>query len=697
MSKNLPIIKFLEIICFLIPFTLLLVNNSNLFPFITGKALTFRILITITILPIAYLLLNFENIVTKKDLLVFGLVCYFLSYILGTIFSVNPFRSFWGNAERMEGLWSMFFYLFYPIFLLVLFRFKPEAKKTIFISFLIVSFFISLLAILQKLQNPLDRPVSTLGNATYIGFFNVLIIFLTIAFLIIEKNSFLKIIYIFLIILNLASLLSSETRGSILAFIGGITALSTYFILILRNKVLKISLLLAVILIYSLGFLFLKTNIALEIPGIRRIAESLQNPNTYMARIIAWEIFLDAFKNKPLFGYGLENMPYAFFQHFKPKLFHYEESIFDRPHNKYIEILASVGLIGFVLWFIFLIFSFVWILRSNESVGFKAGLIGCFFAYLVQNFTLFDIQASYLVFFFSLSLATTKSNLIFKTKLQHQRPILVLLALISISMLIIHFQHWYIVKEIINNLRKPPSEASKGFYNLEKIAGPFRTELGNMIINYFGNLINQKVAVDANDVTTLFIALENAYLKDPLDIRLANGYLNILAKIIFAKKEAGIDYFNDLKLFKENSEKILTQFSNSPNPWIDIISFYITMKEYEKANEILTQLQNKFIYGFNTTRTFGIFSYYVKNYKLASLFFKRYLSYLSNPGINQLTDESMIVPILTSFLEEKDWSSAELTLKFSKKILQKNSELRQNIEKLLINYKAPFKLDLTNN
>jgi hypothetical protein len=219
MTKKL--VNYLTIILFLIPFSLLIVDNNVLFPFITTKAIFFRILVTIGLVFALWLYLLNPNTFPKKNYLFLAICFFFIANIIATIFSVNPFRSFWGNAERMEGVWSLFFYLSYFFLLFTLFQFNHQAKKTIFYSILIVTTLISFIELQQAFIDKQERPSATLGNPTYIGFLNLLTIFLILYFYF-EAKTFKKYFYVPLIALNFLSLIVSQTRGSILGLLVGI-------------------------------------------------------------------------------------------------------------------------------------------------------------------------------------------------------------------------------------------------------------------------------------------------------------------------------------------------------------------------------------------------------------------------------------------------------------------------------------------
>ncbi len=597
------LLNYLTIILFLIPFTLLIVDNKVLFPFITTKAITFRILVTIGLSLAAWLYLLNPNSFPKKNYLFWAIVFFFFANILATIFSVNPYRSFWGNAERMEGLWSLFFYLAYFFLLFTLFQFKPESRKIIFYSILIVTTSISLIEINQAFILKAERPSATLGNPTYIGFLNLLTIFLILYFLFEEfrdkenlsikvflkqltENIFLKAILIILIFLNFISLLASQTRGSILGLLAGIFAFVVFYLIFSKTSYHKKILIFTLILLFLVGFFFfLKTPLALEIPGIKRIAETLQNPSSVFPRIFAWKIFLNAFKERPIFGYGPETMPIAFFKNFDPEIYKYEQAIFDRPHNKFIEVLASTGIVGFITWLL-IFFAFIfYLLKQNINLLQKSSLFAFVIAYLAQNFSLFDMQASYLLFFFGLSLVTPKVEI--KHKDLFIRPYLILVFGLSFLLLIFHFQHFYVVRKIISNITKPdPNAAVDEFVRLSEIAGPFLSEYANVTGNYFMNKL--KEIKDFNTLIDFFSIVEKAYNKDPLDYKLAIGnYLRLLFILIDVKKQAGLDTKEDILKTERVFKTLRDYYPDNYEIYPLYASFLINQGKIEKAKEIL--------------------------------------------------------------------------------------------------------------
>ncbi len=72
---------------------------------------------------------------------------------------------------------------------------------------------------------------------------------------------------------------------------------------------------------------------------------------------------------------------------------------FDRAHNVYLDWLIASGLLGLALYLSLYFASFIYIIRSNLTLGQKSTLIGLLVGYGIHNFFVFDNQTSYVMFF----------------------------------------------------------------------------------------------------------------------------------------------------------------------------------------------------------------------------------------------------------------------------------------------------------
>ena len=589
------ILFLIKIILFLIPFSLLLVCPGffcpfNLFfPYITGKAIYFRILIEIAFALTLILILKNINYLPKKNEYIFwSAILLILINLILIPFSLRPYLSFWGNAERMEGFWGLFHFVLWFLVLYIIFRIDSEFKKTIFYSLLIVHYLVSLKEISQYIQGTI-RPDSTFGNATFVGFFSILVIFISLYFL--KGASNLEKLLIFIaIIFSIANIIISETRGSILA-LGIALPISLLYYFLTSNVKLTYKILFLVTLIFLLIFFyyFINSEYAKYIPGIRRIYDTLRDPRAYMARYLAWGIFINAWKEKPILGYGLENSPIAYFKAFNPEIYNYEEVIFDRPHNKYIEILVTTGIVGATVWFLFILSIFWTIFKNLEDRYSKAVFLGFILAYLGQNLTLFDIQASYIPFFLGLSILAPKINLSKERKSYERLSLIILIyGLLGIGIMV-NLVHFYFVYEIIKAIQAPYPDGLEKFEKLISYNTQFIPEIAVMTSRYVeGNIAKVRSLYEVGRITQIYIkALE----KDPYDARIYNILTLHLSRVVNAERLSKLDYQNDLNLLYEIFRKYMELYPKYPDIQMQYASILQSLGETEKAKEILENLR----------------------------------------------------------------------------------------------------------
>jgi len=663
------ILFLIKIILFLIPFSLLLVCPGSFcsfnlfFPYITGKAIYFRILIEIAFaLTLILILKNINYLPKKHEYIFWSAILLILINLILIPFSLRPYLSFWGNAERMEGFWGLFHFVLWFLVLYIIFRIDPEFQKTIFYSLLIVHYLVSLKEISQYLQGTI-RPDSTFGNATFVGFFSVLVIFISLYFL--KGASNLEKLLIFIaIIFSIANIIISETRGSILA-LGIALPISLLYYFLTSNVKLTYKVLFLVTLIFLLIFFyyFINSEYAKYIPGIRRIYDTLRDPRTYMARYLAWGIFINAWKEKPILGYGLENSPIAYFKAFNPEIYNYEEVIFDRPHNKYIEILVTTGIVGAIVWFLFILSIFWTIFKNLEDRYSKAVFLGFILAYLGQNLTLFDIQASYIPFFLGLSLLAPKINSIKERKSYERLSLVVLIyGLLGIG-IIVNLIHFYFVYEIIKAIQAPYPDGLEKFEKLISYNTQFIPEIAVMTSRYVeANIAKVRSLYEVGRITQIYIkALE----KDPYDARIYNILTLHLSRVVNAERLSKLDYQNDLNLLYEIFRKYIELYPKYPDIQMQYASILQSLGETEKAKEILENL--RIIYR-DSTRII---------YLLANLYY-------------QIGDKEKALELLRENFARKFYPQTPVQYLIAIRILKDTQNLDE-ANKLIDEYKNKFK------
>lgn len=439
LNKNLENILLLgvKIGIFLILLTPLVIVQFTVFPTLLPKAIYFRILVGIVLLFYVLLLLSNHKYLPKISPILISLFIFIEVLALSIWKSINPWRSFWGTMERMDGfITSLYLFAFFLI-LVGVFQQKKDWLNLLRFTVL-VSIPVGIAGILQKLgifyffTNPADPRISaTLGNSVLYGNYLTLVIFLAIFLGVFEEKRKLKILFWAITIFNSFLLFLTGTRGAWIGMIlaGGFLSLC-WFLFFSKGKEKKRQAFLFgifIILLFFLLFLlfskmgYLPRTFLLE--RYERLWIDLLEARS--SRFAVWKLGLDAWRDSPLFGYGSELFSYIYDKYYRANLLDVipETLFFDRAHNKIIDILVANGIVGLLSYLaVFGTCLFV-ILRNykkqftplEQSIVIEASpslnplpgftlfsslvLIAFFLDYFIQNIFAFDTISSYLVLF----------------------------------------------------------------------------------------------------------------------------------------------------------------------------------------------------------------------------------------------------------------------------------------------------------
>lgn len=207
----------------------------------------------------------------------------------------------------------------------------------------------------------LPFPTAFMGHGSY-SLFAAFTAMITInKIIVINSDSiYKKIFYLVLFLMTFGNLLISGGRTGVLVFV----AVFLIMLIIKFYKSIKY-LFLSFILIVSLFFIgyknisIFKSRIDVAIVDINKIVNHNDLSTSFGTRVgfiqLGWEIF----KDNPVFGVGLKDnielrMQYARENENNAMLHFTKWAVDTHFHNEYIEILTSIGLIGFFLFILFL-------------------------------------------------------------------------------------------------------------------------------------------------------------------------------------------------------------------------------------------------------------------------------------------------------------------------------------------------------
>jgi len=423
MQKSLKIIRYIVLGgIFLIPLLVLIVTPSLFFPFITGKNFSFRILIEILFGLWLILAIFSRDYRPKKNWVLVSVAFFTLILILSTIFSVNPFRSFWSNYERMEGLLT-FLHLFVLFLVLTTVMNTERLWKWFFHISLGVSIIVGIYALLQlggALQTHQgSRLDATLGNSSYLAIYMVFHIFLALLYLFKTKEWY-RWFYLPIIALETMVLYYTATRGAILGFVFGLLLAAVLLILFSQEKKVKlfaVSALVLIVVFTGIFLIFKSSSFIAKSPVLSRFSSISLSEQTTQSRLVIWKMSWQGFKEKPILGWGLENYNLIFNKYYQPILWK-QEPWFDRAHNVFFDRLTTNGILGLLAYLGLFVCSFycLWKKRPTFAKGEGRSLVdsvfitSMFIAYFIHNLFVFDNITSLILFFGFLAYISMKDS-----------------------------------------------------------------------------------------------------------------------------------------------------------------------------------------------------------------------------------------------------------------------------------------------
>ena len=389
----------------------IVVGVKYLFPFVFPKAVFFQACVEIALLGYLALVLIDKSYLPKINALVVLVGAWMASICLAGIMGVDPSFSFWSKAERMDGiLWYFHAFAFF-VMLIGMMRTKMS-----WIRFLqwnsIVGGAVGIAALISKYAPGMfalgdqTRLAGTFGNPAFLATYFVVLFFIDVLlFASADSDNHVRRVWFVLALFSMMCVFLSGTRGAYVGVVAGIIVALVGIALSAWQKYKKI-----IAIIAGIGIVLVVSFVAFR--GFWNRVSPFFASRVYSVwnipkpRLIVWGMAWDAFKDRPLLGWGSENFMYAFNKHFNPDVHTYEMSIFDRPHNKILDLLVAQGLFGLVSYLSLfgyiaskLIIAILKKRNSERDTLICAIVLGLFTAYFVQDLVLFEMPTSTVALF----------------------------------------------------------------------------------------------------------------------------------------------------------------------------------------------------------------------------------------------------------------------------------------------------------
>ncbi|MBU2576007.1 O-antigen ligase family protein, partial [Patescibacteria group bacterium] len=426
MFDNKKLIKISKLLLYAIAVLPFILWAGFSFPYVTIRVSLFRIIIEIVMILSIVLLLQGNNIFTRLKQNYF---CWIFGGLLSieliaAIFGESFLFSFFGDLERMWGIFTVLhLYLFY--ILLRAFFAEKEYKIFFHVSF-ITSLLVSIYGIIQKypdffgiylFEAGASRIPSTLGNPTYVAIyllFNIAFALYYLSHSVIARevtadrgNPMIRYFYAIVILVNFIAFSLTDIRGAYLGLILGAGFSSILYLFLGHSKQFKVgvaSILSIGIIVIALSFIFKETSVVRSLPILGRVSTISLTEGTSKTRFIGWNAALQGFKEDPITGVGMENYNIVFDKFYPAEYYQYArtETYFDRAHNQFLNILAESGIFALLVYLCFPLFIGYYLIYGYRKEKFNLNELLIFSAlaisYFVHLFFVFDDINSFLFF-----------------------------------------------------------------------------------------------------------------------------------------------------------------------------------------------------------------------------------------------------------------------------------------------------------
>lgn len=379
-----------------------LLFSNLLFPYIASKQLTFNILIEI-LLPFWLILIwKFPQFRPQKSWVTWGILAYLAAILLSSITGVDFNLSFWGDVERLLGVFHVFHFFLFYLYIITAFRDKED-----WYWLLCASVFVAAIEAIIIIRG---AAMGTIGNTAYVSGYMLFNLYFTVILLLRTAWKKQWPLYISLILILIA-FFKADTSGAIVGL--GASLLFLLFLLGLfasRKKLRRTSLFIFIIGVAGVLLLFSQY----QQPWFKAspVLNDLSfNKNTFQTRRLSWEGAARDFHLHPWLGTGFGNYAIIFDRQFDPTFYNYAltETYFDRAHNNLIDIASTAGIIGLITYLsIFIAAAWEWrrslrlqgglVLPGREGMPVRELLVlaALLLAYFIQNLAVFDSLVTYM-------------------------------------------------------------------------------------------------------------------------------------------------------------------------------------------------------------------------------------------------------------------------------------------------------------
>ncbi len=308
----------------------------------------------VTIIPIYFFSIYFLN---SKEKIKKAAECFIIGGFLVSLFGVLQFLSqFIFSLDKIYNFWA---------FKVSMFLYGQNFGDVIIKN---QSWFVNIAG------NDYFRAISLFPDPhTFALFLGILIPFTIFYFL--HNNKKNKFTFFGIILLMFCALLFTFSRGAYVGFLISSLLMAIFSFWYFKIRLNKKILIFLFVSFFAVAFIFLNS-----VFGSRLMSSFTLSDVSNNARLGIWEKSSKVFLDNPILGVGLGNLPIFF-----DPIASVKSPI--NAHNTYLDIVSELGMIGFLLFFLIIFYTFFYLSFKKDKFDFlRFGVLWSFVWFLVHSF-----------------------------------------------------------------------------------------------------------------------------------------------------------------------------------------------------------------------------------------------------------------------------------------------------------------------
>lgn len=315
------------------------------------------------------------------------LLMMLLHACISTLLSQNVSIGFFGSEYRFDGLLTYFFYA--SVYVLGTIIIEKKRVRNILLCFLGVAVCVGFLIIMQDWHFKeysyffMSRRAGVFFHFNHAGYYLNLALVVASGLYIFAESKAIRSYCLVALWLLTVSLLVNSTLGAFLASLGATCFLMLFYIR--RNSNFKIRILVPILIMLAMAFCSYKgwiptssgqdmaVNVETMAQDFERILDNEDVEKIGHGRATLWKKCLEMIPNRPIFGYGPEQL---------------DEELskgmwVDRPDNELIQHAVFLGIPGFLYYLLALLTLYIARWKQIKKLDFMMVVsAGCVIAYL---------------------------------------------------------------------------------------------------------------------------------------------------------------------------------------------------------------------------------------------------------------------------------------------------------------------------